>query len=81
MRYCPICGLERLLYRLYGKIWYWWHYKILKEPQPDATETIMGMIPVMMSAIIGMEIAGELSDCVDDEIKDYRKNKKRDVKK
>lgn len=75
MRYCPICFMERKIYSLYGRISYWWHYKVLKEPEPDVTESLMDIMPLMLSATIGMKLAEEMGTIIEKEKIQYRRRK------
>ena len=75
IKYCPICWTERRLYSLYGRISYWWHYKVLKEPEPDLTETLMDIMPLVLTATIGLKLAEELGETIMKEKIQYRRKK------
>lgn len=80
MRYCPICWTERRLYSLYGRVSWWWHYKILKEPEPDPVETLMDIMPTIFSAMVGLECAKVLNEEVDKMIEKRREERRKTLK-
>jgi hypothetical protein len=75
MRHCPICWSHRRILLTVGRISWWWHHKVLKEPEPDFTEAVFNIIPSLFSAMVSMELGKEIAKECDKAIIESKKKK------
>jgi len=52
----------KLKNRIVSELYCFWHYKILKEPEPNITDVVSGLIPTIFAAAVSMELAKEMQD-------------------
>lgn len=55
MRYCPICWSERRVRHGIAGMRYWWKHSVMKEPEPEMAETLMKVIPSLVSSIVALQ--------------------------
>jgi hypothetical protein len=52
--------LWRTKNKIIGELYCFYHYKILREPEPDLQEIISRMIPATFAAMIGMKLGNDM---------------------
>jgi hypothetical protein len=54
-------SIWRFKNRIKGKLYCFYHYKVLKEPEPDISEVLANVIPGTIAAVIGLKLSSDVA--------------------